>query len=115
MTDASPAKSGETIQIFLTGLGKVTGNTAAGAAGPTNPFATTVLPVDVALNGSDGNSYSGKVIFSGLAPNFGGLYQVNVTLPANLPTGTAVISIYVGDGSDYGDGWNEQATIATAK
>ena len=115
VTDASPAKSGETIQIFLTGLGKVTGNTAAGAAGPTNPFATTVLPVDVALNGSDGNSYSGKVIFSGLAPNFGGLYQVNVTLPANLPTGTAVISIYVGDGSDYGDGWNEQATIATAK
>ena len=115
VTAASPAKSGETIQIFLTGLGKVTGNTAAGAAGPSPTFATTVLPVDVALNGSDGNVYAGKVIFSGLAPGLGGLYQVNVTLPANLPTGTGVLSIYIGDGTDYGDGWNEQATIATVK
>jgi uncharacterized protein (TIGR03437 family) len=115
VTTASPAKSGETIQIFLTGLGKVTGNTAAGAAGPSTNFATAVLPVDVALIGSDGTLYSGKVIFAGLAPGLGGLYQVNVTLPANLPTGTTVISVYIGDGSDYGDGWNDQATLPTVK
>jgi uncharacterized protein (TIGR03437 family) len=115
VTAASPAKSGETIQVFLTGLGTVTGNTAAGAAGPANPLATTVLPVDIGIIGSDGNFYDGTVTFAGLAPNLGGLYQVNVTLPANLPTGTAVLSIYVGDGSDYGDGWNEQATLSVVK
>jgi uncharacterized protein (TIGR03437 family) len=115
VTAANPAKSGETIQVFLTGLGAVTGNTAAGAAGPSPTLATTILPVDVGLNGSDGNFYEGKIAFAGLAPGLGGLYQVNVTLPANLPAGSATISIYIGDGSDYGDGWNEQATIPTAK
>ena len=53
-------------------------------------------------------------LFETAAPGLGGLYQVNLTLPANLPAGTAVLSIYVGDGSDYGDGWNEQATISIA-
>ncbi|HXA52565.1 MAG TPA: hypothetical protein VNV86_19750 [Candidatus Acidoferrum sp.] len=115
VTAASPAKSGETIQVFLTGVGTVTGNTAAGAAGPTSPLATTVLPVDIGIIGSDGNFYDGTAIFSGLAPGLGGLYQVNVTLPANLPAGTAVLSIYVGDGSGYGDGWNEQATMSVVK
>ena len=115
VTTASPAKSGETIQIFLTGLGAVSGSTAAGAAGPANPLATTVLPVDVGVYGSDGKFYNGTVVFAGLAPNLGGLYQVNVTLPANLPAGTATLDIYVGDGSDYGDGWNDQATLAIGK
>jgi uncharacterized protein (TIGR03437 family) len=93
----------------------VTGNTAAGAAGPASPFATTVLPVDVGIIGSDGNFYDGTIAFAGLAPGLGGLYQVNVTLPANLPAGVAVLSVYVGDGSDYGDGWNEQATMSVVK
>ena len=32
VSEANPAKPGETIQIFLTGLGKVSGNVPAGAA-----------------------------------------------------------------------------------
>jgi len=111
VSSSSPAKSGETIQIFLTGLGTVNGNTAAGAAAPSNPLATAVLPVYVGVYGSDNNYYDGKVVFAGLAPGLGGLYQVNVTLPSGIPAGSAVIDIYVGDGSDYGDGWNDQATI----
>jgi uncharacterized protein (TIGR03437 family) len=30
----------------------------------------------------------GSVFFSGLSPGFVGLYQINVTLPASLPSGT---------------------------
>jgi len=112
VSSSSPAKSGETVQIFLTGLGAVNSNVAAGSAGPSNPLANSTLPVSVILYDSNGKSYTtGKVQFQGLAPVFGGLYQVNFTLPTGLPTGTMSIEIYVGDGSDYGDGDNIMATI----
>ena len=115
VTNSNPAKSGETIQIFLTGLGALKTTVAAGAAGPTNPLANISLPVDVWIRDTSNNTYDGTIAFAGLAPGLGGLYQINVTLPANLPTGTAYLNVYVGDGSDYGDGWNEQATLAVAK
>jgi len=108
----SPAKSGETVQIFLTGLGLVNSTVAAGAAGPANPLATAVAPVSIVLSDSNGKTYTtGTVTFKGLAPNLGGLYQINYTLPAGLPAGTMYIEVYVGDGSDYGDSDNIQATI----
>jgi uncharacterized protein (TIGR03437 family) len=112
---ASPAKSGETIQIYLTGLGAVSGTTAAGAPGPSTTLASTILPIDVAVIDANGSGHSGKVTFSGLAPGLGGLYQVNVTLPTGLPAGSLTISVYAGDGSDFGDGWNIQATVPVTK
>jgi uncharacterized protein (TIGR03437 family) len=115
VTAANPARSGETIQIFLTGLGAVKNTVAAGSAGPTNPLNTTTKAVDIGVRDSGGVFYDGTVAFSGLAPGLGGLYQVNLTLPANLPTGTVTLSVYSGDGTTTGDAWNEQATIAVAK
>ncbi|MBS1857193.1 MAG: hypothetical protein JST11_17620 [Acidobacteria bacterium] len=115
VTAANPAHSGETIQLFLTGLGAVKNSIAAGSAGPTNPLNTTTIPVDIGVRDSGGVFYDGKVAFSGLAPGWGGLYQVNLTLPANLPTGTLTLSVYCGDGTTSGDAWNEEATIAVAK
>jgi uncharacterized protein (TIGR03437 family) len=116
VTSSSPAKAGETIQIFLTGLGALNTSVSAGAPGPTNPLAKTTLPVDIELiDSTTGKYYLCTVVYSGLAPDLGGLYQVNATLPTDLPTGTMIISVYVGDGSDYGDGWNEQATLPVAK
>ena len=112
---ANPVKSGETVQIFLTGLGAVTGTAVAGAAGPASPLATTLAPVSVSLSDTSGNNFDGKVTFAGLAPGLGGLYQVNVTLPAGLPTDTLTIAIYAGDGSDFGDGFNIQATMPSSK
>jgi len=41
-----------------------------------------------------GNSVFGAVQFSGLAPGFVGLWQINVQIPSNAPTGNAV-SVYV--------------------
>jgi uncharacterized protein (TIGR03437 family) len=73
VSPSSPAKVGETVQIFLTGLGAVTPPVAAGAAGPSNPLSTTIVP-DVYIDG-----VFATTVFSGLAPTLGGLYQLNVT------------------------------------
>jgi len=78
---AKPAISGETVLIFLTGMGAVNPSVADGTAGGANPLSkTTVSPISVLIGGQPGT-----VIYSGLAPGFPGLYQMNVTLPAVIP------------------------------
>jgi uncharacterized protein (TIGR03437 family) len=95
-TVAAPASSGINgaepvtrlgyLQIYATGLGSVTNTPADGApaAGPPQLSETTLLP-NVTIGG-----ISAPVLFSGLAPGYVGLYQVNVQVPANAPTGDAV-------------------------
>jgi uncharacterized protein (TIGR03437 family) len=41
-----------------------------------------------------GNAF-GEVQFSGLAPGFVGLWQINVKLPADVPTGNVPIRILI--------------------
>jgi uncharacterized protein (TIGR03437 family) len=102
VSGTSPAKAGETVQIFLTGLGKVNATVDAGAAGPsTAPFAPVVNDVEVYV----GNSQA-RVTYAGLAPTLAGLYQLNVTLPTNIAAGNQPIEILTVDGDNY------QATIA---
>jgi uncharacterized protein (TIGR03437 family) len=80
-----PARQGEFVTIFCTGLGPVTNQPASGAAVPTVPQSlTTTLPT-VTVGGM-----SASVSFSGLAPGFVGLYQVNIQVPQNAPIGDAV-------------------------
>ena len=59
--------------IYATGLGAVT---------QSGQFFRTNLPVTVNLNGTEL-----PASFSGLAPGWIGLYQVNVTVPAGTPPG----------------------------
>ena len=37
-----------------------------------------------------------RLLFSGLAPGFAGLYQVNVTVPSNVGTGNQSITVAIG-------------------
>jgi uncharacterized protein (TIGR03437 family) len=58
---------------------------ASGAAAPASPlYATTTNPT-VTVGG-----VAATVGFSGLAPGYVGLWQLNVQIPSNAPTGTAV-------------------------
>ena len=105
VSSASPAKVGETVQIFLTGLGPVNPAVAAGAAGPTNPLSTVTNNVDVGVDG-----IAAKVSYQGLAPQLAGLYQLNVTIPTGVTAGTDVtLEISTTDAD------NIQATIPIAK
>jgi uncharacterized protein (TIGR03437 family) len=81
----TPALIGETIVIYCTGLGAVTGNVAAGTAAPSSPPATTVNPVAVTIGGQPA-----AVVFSGLTPGFAGLYQVNAVVPSGVTAGNSV-------------------------
>jgi uncharacterized protein (TIGR03437 family) len=83
--DSRPAKIGEFISIYCTGLGDVTNRPGLGSPSPSNPLANTLAKPTVSIGG-----VAGVVAFSGLAPGYVGLYQVNLQVPATAPTGSAV-------------------------
>jgi uncharacterized protein (TIGR03437 family) len=80
-----PANRGETVAIYCTGLGNVDTGIGPGAPSPSNPPAQTLAFPTVTLGGQPA-----AVIFSGLAPNFVGLYQVNIQIPNTAPSGSAI-------------------------
>ena len=82
VTAQNPARAGDTIQIFCTGLGAVDVAVETGAPGPS--FSTILLPVTVTIGGIDT-----PVVFQGLAPGFVGLYQVNAVVPSGVPLDAA--------------------------
>jgi uncharacterized protein (TIGR03437 family) len=84
VSTASPAKVGETVLIYLTGLGVVTPSVPAGSAAPVSPFARTPTP-NVFVEG-----IQAAVTFAGLTPGSAGLYQLNVTIPAGVTAGANV-------------------------
>ena len=80
-----PAQRGEFISIYSTGLGAVTNPPGTGIRAPGIPPSVTTTEPTVIIGGA-----FAQVVFSGLAPSFFGLYQVNVQIPANAPTGNAI-------------------------
>ena len=82
VTAAAPAHSGETLILFMTGLGNVNPAIGSGQPAPGAPFAQVIAPVRVQVGG-----VSVTPSFAGLAPGFVGLYQVNLAVP-NLPSQT---------------------------
>lgn len=98
ITSASPAQPGEVIILYANGLGPVQPAVAPGAAAPSNPPATTVVNPTVTIGGT-----LAEVSFSGLAPGFVSLYQLNVRVPQSTQPGNqaVVVSIYEGPGLAY--------------
>lgn len=81
MSSASPARPGEALVIYLTGLGQVRGYVATGQAAPSSPLAAVVAPVEVDLGNRALTPF-----FAGLTPGLVGVSQVNVMVPADLPS-----------------------------
>jgi uncharacterized protein (TIGR03437 family) len=81
-TDQRPAATGDWISVYCTGLGE----TKRGSSGLDE---TKVLP-EVRIGGQ-----RAEVKYSGLAPGYPGLYQINVIVPANAGTGVQVLSVAV--------------------
>ena len=85
VTDSSPATPEEVLAVFAAGLGPVQPPVEAGQAAPALLLATTTLPVTAMLGGTPA-----PVLFSGLAPGFAGVYQVNLSVPSLVPTGDEI-------------------------
>lgn len=79
-----PEASGNYVVIYATGIGRTAPLVADGQAGPTSPLAIADGVTSVTIGG-----LSAQVLYSGLAPNFVGLWQINAVLPASLPTNLA--------------------------
>lgn len=80
-----PAIAAETVLIYCTGLGTVHNPPNSGAAG--NGQTTTASPT-VKIGGKNST-----VTFSGLAPGFVGLYQINAVIPAGLASGNQAVVV----------------------
>jgi uncharacterized protein (TIGR03437 family) len=80
-----PVKPGQYIAIFATGLGPVSNEPATGSAALSDPLSSTLTVPIVTIGGA-----AAKVVYSGLAPGFAGLYQVNALVPDGAPTGDSV-------------------------
>ena len=102
---AKPASAGDFLQIYVTGLGKATPNgNPSGTVLPTgsvapaggSPLYETVETPAVMIGG-----HAAKVLFSGIAPGYAGLYQVDVQVPAGVTAGNDVpLEITIGGKSD---------------
>jgi len=94
LVDASnPAAPGSTyLQIYCMGLGAVDNQPADGVPAPSSPLAKTSATPSVTIGG-----VTATPIFSGLAPGYVGLYQVNVLVPGTVSAGSAVqVSLSIG-------------------
>ena len=80
-----PVRRGEIVSVYCVGLGDVNTRPASGAASPSDPPSVTQATPTVTIGGVSAN-----VVFSGLAPGFVGLYQVNVQVPDTAPEGDSV-------------------------
>jgi len=95
VTSVNPAKRGETVLIYLTGLGAVNPPVADGTAGGATNLSKAVVAVNVLVGG-----LPATVSYAGLAPLYPGLYQLNVVVPADLAvsaTGPVPLAVQTAD------------------
>jgi uncharacterized protein (TIGR03437 family) len=85
VTQAHPAQVGETVAVFLTGLGDVFPTISDGAPGVSGATSNAITAY---LNGT-----AATVTYAGLAPTLVGLYQVNVQIPTGLAAGDYELDI----------------------
>ncbi|MEO8658186.1 MAG: S8 family serine peptidase [Bryobacteraceae bacterium] len=88
---ANPIARGQVVQLYANGLGPVSNQPASGAPAPSVPLAETPNKPAVSIGGQ-----SATVLFSGLAPGFAGLYQVNAIVPAGINPGIQPVVISIG-------------------
>jgi uncharacterized protein (TIGR03437 family) len=87
--------------LYLVGMGAVYLPVMDGAAAPSNPPSVTTSAPLLFLLDSAGHYLQATAGFSGLAPGFAGLYQINCTIPSGLVAGNALLEIIGPDSASF--------------
>ena len=85
VSPGNPAQIGETIAVYVTGLGDVFPSIADGAAGVSGATSNAITAYV--------NGIAATVTYAGLAPTLVGLYQVNVQIPTGVTAGDNFLDI----------------------
>ncbi len=91
VSETDPAAPGETVVVYMTGLGRCREEIAAGQPAPGAPPLRASALVEVQL----GNAML-TPDFAGLTPFFAGLYQVNVRIPQSTADGMYNMQVMAG-------------------
>ena len=102
VTPSNPAQPGETLQVYLTGLGAVSPAVADGAAAPAGSLSSTTNTITASIGGQ-----AATVSYAGLVAGDVSLYQVNVQVPSAATSGDNLLAIsgpgfLLGGGDDPG-------------
>lgn len=94
-TQSTPIQRGQVVQIYATGPGALKTSVEDGTAAPSETLAETVSTPQVYIGG-----VPAVVQFSGLAPGFAGLWQVNAFVPdRSFINGRVPVQVFM-DGVD---------------
>ena len=88
VSPSNPARPGEFLELFTTGLGSVIPNVTTGAQGPSDPLARTRLVPSATIAG-----LPATIGFTGLAPGYVGLYQLNLQVPNGISSGEQTLIV----------------------
>jgi uncharacterized protein (TIGR03437 family) len=88
---SNPAVRGQTIALYANGLGAVTNTPPSGDPASSTALSQTTQTPTVTIGG-----VAAPVSFSGLAPGFAGLYQINVAVPSTIGAGLQPIVVSIG-------------------
>ncbi len=88
VTPSNPARPGEVLLLFVTGLGRVSPPVATNQIGPASPLAQTETTPLVSVNG-----VGQEVLASVYAPQLVSAYQINFRLRSDTPPGLLRIRI----------------------
>jgi uncharacterized protein (TIGR03437 family) len=96
-----PARPGDFVSIFVTGLGATNPSYGPGVLAP--DAAKVTAPVSVSLGGVQ--LPPGNIPYVGVAPGNAGLYQLNIQIPAGAPNGNLPLAVTVGGFSTPAGGY----------
>lgn len=88
VTAAKPARAGEVLTLFASGLGPTRPGVDPGQAFTASPAQIVSSPIDVLVNGK-----AGEVLYSGGYPNTVDNYPVNFRMPDGVTSGLASVQL----------------------
>jgi uncharacterized protein (TIGR03437 family) len=102
--EGDPVEQGRYLILYATGLGEgrpqaIAGN-PGGDGGRWGPLNEVTEPVRVTVGGKPAT-----VLFAGLAPGMAGVYQINLQLAPDVPTGRQPVVVSIGQRSSQDNVW----------